>query len=49
MIFGFKSNITLSSNNGLIAFESDLYDMIGNIEFDGNSNEFQQILKIWLR
>lgn len=49
IIFGFKSNITSPSNNDLIAFENDLYDMIGNIEFEDIINEFQQILKIWLR
>lgn len=49
IIFEFKSNITSPSNNDLIAFENDLYDMIGNIEFEDIINEFQQILKIWLR
>ena len=45
MIFEFQSNITPPSNNDLIAFEDDLYDMIGNTKFNSNTNKFQLILK----
>ena len=42
--FGFKSNLTPSQNEHLTPFESDLYDMVRNIEFETGQNDFQKTL-----
>ena len=42
--FGFKSVRTPLNNEHLHAFESDLYDMVRNIEFKRVSSEFQSNL-----
>ena len=42
--FGFKSVRTPPKNEHLNAFESDLYDMVRNIEYKRVSSEFQSNL-----
>ena len=43
--YGFKSDRTPPQNKHLNEFENAMYDMVKNIEFQGNRNNFQSKLK----
>ena len=43
--YGFKSRKCPPSNNELCSFESDLYDMIKNVEFRNHHDKFQDQLR----
>ena len=47
--FGFKSVNTLPKNENLNQFESDLYDMVQNIEFKKVKSNFQMQLSNYVK
>ena len=47
--YGFKTNNTPPQNSALLQFESDIYDIIGNIKFRSTDNDFQKQMKTDIR